>query len=99
MCHFARVLLCLSCLALLSGCYTTKFYFADNDGSTGETHRELQHTFFWGFLSPGRVNLDRHCGSAGVKRVKSQVGGWGLLANWLTAGIWVPVTVKVTWAE
>jgi len=35
----------------------------------------------------------------GVKKVKSQVGDWGLAANWLTAGIWTPVTVKITCAR
>jgi hypothetical protein len=83
----------------LPGCYTTKLYFADNPGRAGATHKEFQQTFFWGIVSIGRVNLDNQCGPAGVKRVESQIGGWGLLANWITGGIWAPVTVKITCAE
>jgi hypothetical protein len=82
-----------------SGCYTTKYAFVENPGEAGETHKEFQQTFFWGLISPGRVNLDAQCGPKGIKKMKSQVGGWGLLANWLTGGIWIPVTIKITCAE
>ena len=94
-----RAALALAFALLASGCYTTKFYFAGNPGSAGESHKEFQQTFFWGLISVGRVNLDAQCGPKGIKRIKSQIGGWGLFANWLTGGIWAPVTVEITCAE
>lgn len=97
--RFARAAVIAGCLFALSGCYTTKFYFAENSGGVGDSHKVLQHTFFWGLVSPGKVDLDGHCGTRGVKKVKSQIGGWGLAANWLTGGIWAPVTVKITCAR
>lgn len=91
------IIICL--MMTLSGCYTTKLYFADTTGPAGDSHKTIQHTFFWGLISPGSVNLDAKCGAAGVKKVRGQVGGWGLLANWFTGGIWIPVTIKVTCGE
>lgn len=96
--RIVRILLLSVVLCALSGCYTTKFYFPDTPGGYGHSHKVMQHTFFWGLVSPGQVNLGRQCGPPGIKRIKSQVGGWGLLANWLTGGLWVPVTVKITCA-
>ena len=61
-----------------------------------EVERRMQQTFFWGLVSPGQVDVDKVCKGGEVKAVKSQVAGIGLLANWLTAGIWMPMTVKVT---
>ena len=93
--------LCLVFLAafLASGCYTTKLYWAENDGRSGETYTNVQHTFFWGMISPGRVNLSGYCGDGGIRRVKSQITGWGLIANWFTGGIWTPIRVKITCAK
>ncbi len=93
------LVLALAASLALSGCYTTKFYFADNPGVSGDSTKVIQHTFLWGLISPGRVNVDAQCGAKGPKKIKSQVGGWGLLANWITAGIWIPVTVKITCAD
>ena len=44
----------------------------------------------------GRVNATAVCGEASVQMVKSQIGGIGLVVNWLTAGIWAPMHVKIT---
>lgn len=94
----ALSLVLLSAL-LSSGCYTTKLYYADVEGRDGKTHVNVQHTFFWGLLSPGHVNLAGYCDKNGIKEIKSQVTGWGLLANWFTGGIWIPMRVKVTCAK
>lgn len=90
-----RMFLVLLAVAALSGCYTTKI---ENAGVQpgGETFRTWQHTFFWGLISPGSVNVAGHCGTAGIAEIKSQVGGIGLFAYWFTGGIWTPMTVKVT---
>ena len=90
-----RILVVLAATAALSGCYTTKI---ENAGVAprGEVHRTMQHTFFWGLISPGSVNVAGYCGDAGIAEIKSQVGGIGLLGYWITGGIWIPMTVKVT---
>jgi outer membrane lipoprotein SlyB len=93
------IALALAATLALSGCYTTKYAFSANDARAGATHKEFQQTFFWGLISIGRVDLDKQCGPAGIKRMESRIGGWGLLANWVTGGIWAPVTVKITCAE
>lgn len=83
-------------LPLLVGCYTTKVYVGEPGEPAGRVEHEWQQTFFWGLVSVGRVNASEVCGEAGVQMVKSQIGGIGLVANWLTAGIWAPMHVKVT---
>ena len=93
-----RVALIGLLVSSVSGCYTTKLYYSEAPTASGPTYHRLQHTFLWGAVSPGRVDLSKFCGDSGIKRVKSQVGGWGLLANWVTAGIWIPVTVQITCA-
>ncbi len=94
-----NALVILTTLALLSGCYTTKIVAADATPARGDVHMSWQHTFFWGAVSPGSVNLSNYCGDRGVARVRTQVGGIGLLAYWFTAGIWTPVQVRVVCAE
>lgn len=91
-----RIFAFLPLLACLSGCYTAKVFVGDPDGSAGRIEHEWQQTFFWGLVSVGKVNAAGVCGEAGVRSVKTQIGGWGLLANWVTAGIWAPMHVKVT---
>lgn len=83
-------------LLICSGCYTTKLEFSSAGSGRTETEREVQHTFFWGLVSPGHVDVSKECKGGEVSAVKSQVAGLGLVANWLTGGIWVPVTVKIT---
>lgn len=94
-----RSALLLVLAAALSGCYTTKLYVGDAKPARGDVHKTWQNTFLWGMISPGEVNLSHMCGNAGVARVRTQIAGWGLLANWLTAGIWVPVQVRVVCAQ
>lgn len=86
-------------LALLSGCYTVKFKGVDAAGDPGgESFHQWTHSLFWGLVPLGRVNIDQ-CGQAGIKRMKSQIGGLGLLGYALTGGIWTPMHVKVTCAR
>ena len=93
-----RIAMILLAVAALSGCYTTKIENAGVQPSR-ETHVSWQHTFFWGLISPGKVNVAGYCGNAGIAEIKTQVGGIGLLGYWLTAGVWTPMTVKVTCAK
>ena len=92
-----RTALLFVALFALSGCYTTKYVYG-KESRGNETYSAWQHTFFWGLISPGEVNLSNYCGDAGIYKLKSQVGGIALLANWLTAGIWIPVHVRVVCA-
>jgi hypothetical protein len=86
----------LLALSMMTGCYTTKVYVAPPSTATGRVENEWQQTFFWGLISAGSVNAANICGDAGVVHIKSEIGGLGLLANWVTAGIWAPVRVRVT---
>ncbi|MEL6346699.1 MAG: hypothetical protein AAFV53_26535 [Myxococcota bacterium] len=84
-------------LVLLTGCYTTKINFAPAAAAgQGATFKTLQHTFIYGLVSPGAVNAGAMCGGNPPIRVKSQVAGLGILANYITVGLWVPMTVTVT---
>ena len=76
--------------------YTTHLHYGAADSSRVTTHYRVQHTFFWGFMSPGSTDLTRVCGGNQVVEIQSQVAGLGLLAHWLTGGIWVPMTIKVS---
>ena len=86
-------------LLALSGCYTTKMHYGGVNPSQTANHMRLQHTFFWGLISPGSTDLGRVCRGESVVAVRSQIAGLGLLANWLTVGIYAPVTVTVTCAR
>ncbi len=94
-----RLMILAMALVLSAGCYTTKIVAADETPARGDVHTEWQHTFFWGLVSPGSVNLSDFCGDRPVARIKSQVGGVGLLAYWFTGGIWTPVQVRVVCAQ
>jgi len=89
--------LCLTVL-LLTGCYTVKFTNPQTAmDSRGEAYHLWTHSLFWGIIPLGRVNMSQ-CGNAGVRSMKSQIGGLGLLAYALTGGIWAPMHVKITCA-
>ncbi|MCB9761217.1 MAG: hypothetical protein H6739_15355 [Alphaproteobacteria bacterium] len=98
MSRFTRLAAVLAAALFSAGCYTTKIVHGDVQGDTTEVHRRLQHTFIYGIVSPNRIDVDRVCKGGEVKAVKSQVAGLGLLANWITLGIYTPLTVKVTCA-
>lgn len=82
-------------LSFTTACYTTRVQVSDTQGRL-ETHRRLNHTFFWGIVSLGSVDAARICEGGEIKEVKSQLAGLAMLGNWLTAGIWTPMTVRVT---
>ncbi|MFT5684263.1 MAG: hypothetical protein ACI8RZ_005204 [Myxococcota bacterium] len=86
-------------LLMLSGCYTTKMYYGGVNPAQTDSKMRMQHTFFWGLISPGSTDLSRVCNDRPVVSVRSQIAGLGLLANWLTAGIYAPMTVTVVCAE
>ena len=79
----------------LSGCYTTRLVYAESAGRAGANYETWSHSLFWGIVPLGKVNLDGYCGEAGIRRVKTQIGGIGLVANFLTAGIWTPMHVHI----
>lgn len=84
----------LALLFGLSGCYTTKYVYS-NERAGNETEHVWQHGLFYGLVSLGDTDLSRVCGSAGVYKIKAQIGGIGLLGHWLTFGMWTPMHVKV----
>ena len=82
-------------LSGLSGCYTTRMVYAESAGRAGANYETWSHALFWGIVPLGTVNLDGYCGDAGIRRVKTQIGGIGLVANFLTVGIWTPMHVHI----
>lgn len=94
-----RLLATIALLSVLSGCYTAKMTYSEHaGGSKGDVHRMRQHTFIGGFFSPGATDLSGVCPS-GIREVKTQVAGAGLLIRWVTLGIWIPVRITVTCSE
>jgi hypothetical protein len=91
--------LLVTTLAVAPGCYTVKFVSPEAAGArTGQSFDLWTHSLFWGLVPLGEASIDM-CGSAGVKRMKSQIGGLGLVAYVLTAGIWTPMHVRVVCAQ
>lgn len=81
-----------------SGCYTVQFNSSSLASQpSGPAYSTWTHSFFWGLIPVGKVNLDQ-CGEPGIKRMKSQIGGLGLIAYALTGGIWTPMHVKLVCA-
>ena len=93
-----RIMALLGMLAV-TGCYTTKMHYGSVLPEESMVHKRFQHTIFWGLISPGSIDLEQVCGDDPVVAVRSQIAGLGLLANWLTVGIYAPVTVTVTCAR
>ena len=94
-----RRLILLAALLTLPGCYTVRFASPTLAGvSDGLVLHSWTHTFLWGIVPSGKASIEQ-CGYAGVKEVKTQIGGLGLLASVVTLGVWTPMHVKVTCAE
>lgn len=80
----------------LQGCFTVKVKNSAARGiDSGRTFHRWTHSLFWGIVPLGKVDAAR-CGPAGIKKMKTQIGGVGLLGFWFTAGIWTPMHVKIT---
>lgn len=95
----SRSLLVLALGAALSGCYAVKYSSSSNASARASvTERVYVHGLFWGIWSLGEVDIDKHCGAGGVKKIRSQIGGLGLIAYAITGGIWTPMSVKLTCA-
>jgi hypothetical protein len=59
------------------------------------THREFAHTFVFGLISVGSINIDGMCREGTLKDIRTQMGGWTILANALTFSLWTPMQVRV----
>ena len=94
----SRVLV-LAGLLMLSGCYTSKIHYGGVNPARTSSHMRIQHTFFWGLVSPGSTNLTRVCDGNQVVSVKTQLAGFALIGYYLTGGIYTPMTVTVTCAK
>ena len=92
--RMARMVVFVSVMFVVSGCYSVRLYRPDVIPAT-ISHVQFVHTFFWGIASPGQVNVSSMCGTSDVQSVHSRLGGAGLVAYMLTAGVWAPMTVTV----
>lgn len=91
-----RKLALLLVLLLLPACYKTKMDGFLDSGSPGHDERVLVHTILYGIVPLNTVNVNRICGNKRVYSTSSSVAGIGLLANFITIGLYTPMTVKVT---
>jgi hypothetical protein len=86
-------------LAALPGCYTVRFASPTLASvQDGMVLHSWTHSFLWGIIPSGKASIEQ-CGYAGVKEVKTQIGGLGLVASALTLGVWTPMHVKITCAR
>jgi hypothetical protein len=90
----------LAAVVLSSGCYSVKLYSQENlSAPTSDSHMQVANSFFWGLVATNRIDVDRACGPAGYKTIRSQMGGWTVLGNWVTLGIWSPMQVRIKCAQ
>ena len=65
----------LAAVVLSTGCYSVKLYSQENlSAPTSDSHMRIANSFFWGLVATNRIDLDRACGPAGYKTVRSQIG-------------------------
>jgi hypothetical protein len=87
-------------LAFLTSCYTVKTHHVSNSSArVASTHRVISHSFLWGIVSPGSTNIENYCQAGAIKDVRTQMGGWTIIANALTFSIWAPMQVRIRCAE
>lgn len=99
-----RALGLLTAGVLLSGCYhaTVDIPPAPASGVQQQASSSGQvidmpwaHGFLYGLVPPSPVDAKSKCVN-GVSRVETQVSLPNQLANWLTAGLYSPMHIKVT---
>jgi hypothetical protein len=97
---YFRLAIFLVAGCLLTGCYTVRTHYVSNSGArTSSTSRVISNSFLWGLVTVGSTNVENYCPPGQIKDVRSQMGGWTLLANFFTASIWSPMQVRVRCAE
>ncbi len=60
--------------------------------------RPFQPSFLYGFIAPRRLNVAEEC-PEGVARVETLHTGFEMLIAWATAGIFTPMSIRVTCAS
>ena len=94
--RLAASLLLILALTVLPSCYASRLHMVTNSGDrVTSTHRQFSHTFLFGLISMGSVNIDSMCSEGTLKDVRTQMGGWTFLANALTFSLWTTMQVRV----
>jgi hypothetical protein len=89
-----RVIIVATLLAL-TGCYTTKMYYASQIPSPA-VRSDTAHTFLFGTVAGAEVNLENLCGKAGISELQTGLAPEGLAATIITFGLWTPMKVTAT---
>jgi len=89
-----RVIIIATLLAL-TGCYTTKMYFANQIPSQA-VRSDTAHTFLFGTVAGSDLNLENLCGQAGISELQTGLAPEGFLATVVTFGLWTPMKVTAT---
>ena len=89
-----RAIILVACLAL-TGCYTTKMYFASQIPSPA-VRSDTAHTFLFGSVTSAEINLENLCGKAGISELQTGLAPEGLAATIVTFGLWTPMKVTAT---
>jgi len=94
--RLAASLLLIVALTVLPSCYASRLHMVTNSGDrVTSTHRQFSHTFLFGLISIGSVNIDSMCREGTLKDIRTQMGGWTFIANALTFSLWTPMQVRV----
>jgi hypothetical protein len=89
-----RVIIVMALLTL-TGCYTTKMYYASHIPSPA-VRSDTAHTFLFGAVTGAEVNLENLCGQAGISELQTGLALEGFAATVITFGLWTPMKVTAT---
>ena len=83
-------------LLFLTGCFKVSVDGLSPTGGPGTDHKVMAHSVLWGLITINEIDARRRCGDQGVWAVDSRMNGITLLANWVTAGLYSPMRVRIT---
>jgi hypothetical protein len=93
-----RRLVLLAVVAVLSvGCYHATVETGRPAGST-TIEKNWAHGFLWGLVPPSTVETAQRC-ATGVAKVETQLSFLNMVANFITSGLYSPMTITVTCAQ
>ena len=85
----------MAALLLLGGCYRNTII---TGAPEGEIHLKSAQFFVWGLVNEPTFRLDEIC-PEGVSKVQEYMNPLQCVAAGCTAGLFIPVTVRITCAD
>lgn len=95
--HVAGGLLVALVLVMTAGCYHATVE-TGLPPSPETVEVPWAHSFLYGLVPPSTVNVAQEC-PAGVSRVETQLSFVNQLANFITFGLYSPMTIMATCAQ